>query len=297
MYKVADLMLAASPTMCMPNVHVHVVHDLVANGSYSRSDITYHGFPPAPWRPPDVQRFVLYAQLLRRIAWDCAFAIDISDVNMLNVPPCHALPQRLVIGSDSNDNWFLKWLRKAARINGLLGTLHAPFEAMLNGSSSQAGLPFRPANVGVVGGCRGTFGPILRSMASRFAAHWPAAMPRPLSAASDMVLWNEEAVRLTNESTPPLTGFPDGPVTMPMYGGSAQGTCLARFFRNASGRQVNPCRNWWFNASRGLFWFAHKPVFSWLTTLMAPASFRYVERLPQWCLQRRLHCVRCVRSR
>ena len=161
MYKVADLMLAASPTMCMPNVHVHVVHDLVANGSYSRSDITYHGFPPAPWRPPDVQRFVLYAQLLRRIAWDCAFAIDISDVNMLNVPPCHALPQRLVIGSDSNDNWFLKWLRKAARINGLLGTLHAPFEAMLNGSSSQAGLPFRPANVGVVGGCRGTFGPIL----------------------------------------------------------------------------------------------------------------------------------------
>ena len=119
MHALADQMVATSPTMCMPGVSIHVVHDL-SNATSHRGEVAYHGFPPAPWRPPDAHRFVLYAQLLRNIKWDCAFAIDMSDVAMLYLPPCHALPQRLVLGSDSDGKWFSHWLRKAARVNGLL---------------------------------------------------------------------------------------------------------------------------------------------------------------------------------
>ena len=51
MYALADQMVATSPTMCMPGVSVHVVHDL-SNATIHRGEVTYHGFPPAPWRPP-----------------------------------------------------------------------------------------------------------------------------------------------------------------------------------------------------------------------------------------------------
>ena len=97
MYVLADHLLAMSPTLCTPGVSIHVVHDLT-NDTHRRGEVNYHGFPRAPWRPPDAQRFVLYAVLLQRISWDCAFAIDMSDVIVLFVPPCHALPQRLVLG-------------------------------------------------------------------------------------------------------------------------------------------------------------------------------------------------------
>ena len=291
MYALADQMVATSPTMCMPGVSVHVVHDL-SNATIHRGEVTYHGFPPAPWRPPDAHRFVLYAELLRSIKWDCAFAIDMSDVAMLYLPPCHALPQRLVLGSDSDGKWFHHWLRKAARINGLLDSASTALKAFLNGSRNG-----RNFNVGVVGGCRRTFLPLLAHVSLRFQKHWTAARPRPLSAASDMVLWNELALEQTDQRIPPLTGFPHGPVNMPMYGGSEKGSCLARYFRNASGRQRNPCRIQWFGSSRGFYWFVHKPVQLWLTTQMDPASSRYAQRLDTLCLRKtKLRCLRCVRT-
>ena len=55
---------------------------------------------------------------------------------------------------------------------------------------------------------------------------------------------------LSEESTPPLTGYPYGPVNMPMYGGSTPGSCLARYFRNITGRYTNPCRTRWFNEAQ-----------------------------------------------
>ena len=215
-----------------------------------------------------------------------------SDVAMLYLPPCHALPQRLVLGSDSDGKWFHHWLRKAARINGLLDSASTALKAFLNGSRNG-----RNFNVGVVGGCRRTFLPLLAHMSLRFEKHWTAARPRPLSAASDMVLWNELALEQTDQRIPPLTGFPHGPVNMPMYGGSEKGSCLARYFRNASGRQRNPCRIQWFGSSRGFYWFAHKPVQLWLTTQMDPASSRYAQRLDTLCLRKtKLRCLRCVRT-
>ena len=243
MYALADQTMY-HPTMCKPGVTVHIVHDL-GNRTHRRLNVTYHGFPSVPWRPPDVQRFVLYAQLLRRIEWDCAFAIDLSDVVMLNVPPCHALPRRLVIGSDAEAPWFRTWLNKAARINGLRGNVSIPLRAYLNGS--------RPAlhlNVGVLGGCRAALVPLLDRVVRKFETHWSTSFKRNLSAASDMVLWNDLGAELSEESTPPLTGYPYGPVNMPMYGGSNPGSCLARYFRNSTGRHTNPCRTRWFNEAQ-----------------------------------------------
>ena len=275
MHMLADQLVASSPTMCSPGVSIHIVHDLT-NHTHHRLNVTYHGSARAPWRPPDAQRFVLYAELLRRITWDCAFAVDISDVVMLRVPPCHALPKRLIIGSDSDAGWFRGWLRKAARLNGLLGNLSESFAAFLNGSKTRD-LP--GLNVGVLGGCRATLQPLLQRVVRKFEMHWPATGQRALSAASDMVLWNQLGDLLHDASTPPLTGFPTGPVNMPMYGGVTPGKCLARYVRNGTQRIPNPCRQRWLQSTRGMYWFAHKPVASWIVSYMDPASFKYLRRV------------------
>ena len=65
-----------------------------------------------------------------------------------------------------------------------------------------------------------------------------------------MVLWNDLGAELSEESTPPLTGYPYGPVNMPMYGGSNPGSCLARYFRNITGRHTNPRQTRWFNEAQ-----------------------------------------------
>ena len=43
---------------------------------------------------------MLYARVLKRIKWDCAFAVDLTDVVVLAQPCCDALPPKLAIATD-----------------------------------------------------------------------------------------------------------------------------------------------------------------------------------------------------
>ena len=42
-------------------------------------------------------RFVALEAFLRSRSWDCAYSVDLSDVEVSRVPPCHALDQQLVM--------------------------------------------------------------------------------------------------------------------------------------------------------------------------------------------------------
>jgi hypothetical protein len=54
-----------------------------------------------------------------------ADAIDATDVAVLWMPSCLALPERLVIGSDGASMGVKQWLRKQARMSGLLNSTTA----------------------------------------------------------------------------------------------------------------------------------------------------------------------------
>jgi hypothetical protein len=54
--------------------------------------------------PPADRRWELYDKLLRGIAWDCAWAVDLTDVEVLRLPRCteDVLPAAsFAIASDS----------------------------------------------------------------------------------------------------------------------------------------------------------------------------------------------------
>ena len=297
LHYMADTLIKRSQALCSPGVSLHVVHDLHANTT-SRLGVTYHGFPAAPAVPADVRRWVLYALLLRRIPWDCAFAIDFSDVIVLNVPPCHALPPRLVIGADGQGAGVLGWLRKVAaaslerrplatillpgdpvlslaslaisppplllqvtRSTELLASVSASYRAFLQPPPKGCPVNRTIVNCGVVGGSRAALLPMLDRVVSKISSHW--ATERSYAAGGDMVLWNELNIDLDGGPHAPLTGWPHGPTNLPMYSGSVKGSCMARYVRNATGRFVNPCRRWFLTEARGMYWFAHKPAAEW----------------------------------
>ena len=63
----------------------------------------------------------MHAPIVER-ATPRADAIDATDVAVLFVPSCLAIPERLVIGSDGESMGVKLWLRKQARMSGLLNS-------------------------------------------------------------------------------------------------------------------------------------------------------------------------------
>eukprot|EP00966_Prymnesium_polylepis_P078848 1827490-Prymnesium_polylepis.1 len=70
-----------------------------------------------------------------------------------------------------------------------------------------------------------------------------------------MVVWNEVAQNLTHRGV--LTGYPQGPVSYPMYGSLLGGHC------DAMAAHKSGCRSAWLNRTSGLFWFGHKVPDYW----------------------------------
>ena len=241
--------------------------------------VSYHYFRRLAQLPPDVRRWVLIDELMRtwlvarptrpqRSRADggaggggvcCAFCIDITDVAVLRLPPCAALPeQKVFIATDALNPRIKGWMHKAARRTWLLNASTDRYHALLDGQTDE--LIF---NNGVVGGRRAAFGAALGRVRARIEANWlsvgassstSAAMDAPFIGGGDMVVWNEV---LSNESDV-VTGYPYGPVNLPMWGGM----CAAH--RSADGHHCSgACRHQWLNATRGLFWFTHKSLSTW----------------------------------
>lgn len=119
-------------------------------------------------------------------------------------------------------------------------------------------------NNGVVGGRRDVFASALAKVRSRIEHNWAASAP--FIGGGDMVVWNEV---LRNESEV-VTGYPFGPVNLPMWGGLTQAHTDPATGRFCAGA----CRHRWLNATRGLFWFTHKTPPTWFpvsSTVWPPA--------------------------
>ena len=119
-------------------------------------------------------------------------------------------------------------------------------------------------NCGVIGGLKAAFLPLVVRMAARMSARY-SAVPRPPYVPVDMLSWNEEAWKLMAASGHPIvTGYPRGPVNLPMWGRLSDTTSACpRHPDPAPAAQsaycrARACRVAWINATLGYYWFAHK---------------------------------------
>jgi len=107
-------LLKRSPGLCAPNVTVHVVHDLNVTSERLASlagtseaapgglSVTFHGYDGVSDFLGNDRRWALFADVMRSSPWDCAYAIDLSDVAIVRLPPCAALPNRVLYAADGN---------------------------------------------------------------------------------------------------------------------------------------------------------------------------------------------------
>jgi hypothetical protein len=217
MFRAVDFLLRKSTGLCCAGVFLHVIHNLASlEDGHIHRNVTYHSFParqrtvPLPLMPMNDLRFILMDSLLERMAWDCAYSIDLTDVDVMRVPACRQLPpDRLVIGTDTCG--MRSWLVKRAELIGLNESWEreaAGFRSFLQST----GKSNCPKNTGVIGGRREVFIPALRSVAHRLRKLWERP-PREVAAGADMVVWNELAFKRGDRAL--ITGYPLGPVNLP----------------------------------------------------------------------------------
>jgi hypothetical protein len=283
--KGVDSMVARSPGLCDPAVRLYVVHDVNTTVTSWRG-ATLVRFPARVSVPTD-RRWALVLRLLKERAWDCAFAVDLADVNVLRVPSCRALPPRLYIGSDGCSPGIRKWLRNKAIKTRMNSSLSERYLTFLSDQQTTV------LNAGVVGGPRSAFEPALRALVGRFRKHW--AKHSNLEDGGDMILWNE--VGLERDV---VTGYPLGPVNYPMYGMF----CGLHKSCKDSTRPTGICslaerkhRVWlWVNQSRGMYWFGHKMRKSWLARQELPRCLLMLNsysRVRPW----KQYCACCAEDR
>ena len=205
------------------------------------------------------RRWLLFERLLRRDArWDCAFAMDLTDVRVLAAPPCASLvaADRLAIISDDTHHCCRKgiraWLMDKAHRTGYNASWSDALRRFLK--PSEPLLKHHLWNCGAVGGARGAFLAALGNATSMMRAHWER-FPHVQEAGLDMLVWNEIAISRTLEAKkPPITGYPLGPANVPVnaFGPWAH-------VPRAVGRCPGECRLGFINATAGRYWFTHKP--------------------------------------
>ena len=315
--EVAIFVDSSAAALASGHVTVHIVHDtdMKAATIPSLPCIRFHRFAFGDDAAETSirsraaatdRRWPLYARILRQKEahgehWDCAWAIDLTDVVMLQLPPCGALPEdRLAIGNDgqhgSMRNWF-KWLGAQANAN----RWWVGIEQWLKGAQKPV------LNNGIVGGRKAAIEPFLHFSSRAVVTFW-TRQDVATNWSIDMLVSNQgvydENVRAEAGAAVafPITGFPYGPVHLPMWGllGIHRGRPLlwdhnrsdafetptdnfaeatlalatnASFLQEATRRRrvswwCSPkrfhCRRRYVNSIRGLFWFGHKMPKIWL---------------------------------
>jgi hypothetical protein len=253
-----------SPGLCELSVSVHIVHDLsnrTATNLPQLPRVVWHQAQPThvPMSPID-QRWSNYARILRRSAWDCAFAIDLTDVMILRIPACTTLRPQLYIGQDNCNPRLVRWLENLAVETRLNGSLARALRDRMEAGKQRASRVW-VYNCGTVGGIRSVFEAALHRVVHRLHAHWTATAYNSSSMRfGDMVVWNEVAAGMA-----PITGYPAGPVNYPLWG------ALCPDHQDDTGRFcAGCCRHAWVNATRGRYFFGHKLPMSWLQLQRAP---------------------------
>lgn len=267
--------LQRSPGLCPSNLHV--VHDSTLVADTQLFNVSLHRFAPNLTVLGNDVRWDLFAHVLRRIAWDCAFAVDLTDISVLCLPTCH--PGRgLIVGSDDCSLGTARWLHRVAgrfdaKTNGTISTTNDGVGASLWRFSHNKSAMV--SNCGIVGGHRSVLEPALDKMVAQLHTHWDESRQTRLLPGADMVLWNWAVHMRLASGLPVVTGYPIGPVNLPMHGRLAEpgktSTChiLHEDERQAGHKCVERCRNEWANRTMGHYWFGHKLQSWWRRMLEA----------------------------
>ena len=269
MHQLVDDFVARSPGLCRPDVTLHVMHNLGRISRRNSSRVKYHFFEPGA-APPDMPainaRFLLMISLLQRLPWECAFSLDLTDVSVLHLPACVTLPKsKLAIGSSGTSPRISAWIKKRGERSGMNASWddsYPGFRKFLDaGAGSKVGAPMT-LNAGIVGGRRAVLEPALLQVRARLLSNLRTRARPVLYWGEDMVAWNE----LTFDKAV-LTGYPYGPVNLPMYG------------RRLAFDKPDGTAAQWHSSRRRHFWFA-----GWLkvpSTLFedtAPSAFTVAPR-------------------
>ena len=293
-----DGFVARSSALCSDGVELHVVHNLPTDPAVStRRGVIYHADPPSgrqgrmPPMPTIDRRFWLLQRLLqgRGASWDCIVAVDLTDVDVLRVPRCSIdlLPRQLLVASDNCGGAVKRWVTRKGADAGFNSTQGDGFRAYL---STPADGKRCICNCGIVGGHRAALMRALRYVVDRLATVWAAGTAGALRLAAhklrdpvgDMVAWNEYCYE---HSVDLITGYPHGPVNLPMYGLHPAGyTPPPPLGCNSSlGANSELCLLKWHTAHVGHYYFGHK-LPGWVRWLHLPPTCRI--ELPAGTLRR-----------
>ena len=205
------------------------------------------------------RRWLLFERALRGDAqWDCAYAIDLTDVRVINVPPCVSLSGQLVVLSDDTHHCcrrgVKRWLALKAASTRFNETWSDELHRFVGGRYEK----HRLWNCGVVGGRRDAFLPALADATAKLRAHW-RRYPSLREPGLDSLVWTEIALQRHASGSPTISGYPFGPANLPvnLVGPWAHVTQCPR-----------PCRVAFLNVTRRRFWFAHKAAPEWIRLLM-----------------------------
>ena len=312
LFKLVDKFVERSPGLCDANVTLLVLHNLPADERlpegprHRRSGVEFLRTSLSGslrLMSPLNARFVLLERLLARARWDCAYSVDLSDVDVLRAPPCAALrSSELVIGTDACSSKMRKWLGGRLGRSGMLRNDSGHYSVGANTDTFWGGMSARELlsrgrggciySAALVGGRRSAFGPALRNVTAQLTANYGRrrAAKQGLAPngavqywAEDMVAWNLLAQDLPHGRL--LTGYPHGPTNLPMYGAfhpehadepnatmADRAETPGRRRKSCGGREA--CRQAWLRRVRGLHWFGHKMPSSWRWWLVEPSCRR-----------------------
>lgn len=209
----------------LDGVRLAIVHDIKALGNWS----TYRNadllLVPSVAMPPQQARWRAYVQAFRGAAAippdRCVFAIDLDDVRMINdaAALCRRHADALLVGSDYCG---LKDTRKFARDRVKAAAFNATgaYAEWLYGSSKDWKGAWQTKNAGIIGGVQRRLWPFVEAKAAAIDLHVDALSRRPDVGEArgwsiDMPVTN---ALLLNRNEKLVSGWPYGPVSMPLFG-------------------------------------------------------------------------------
>lgn len=263
-----------SPGLCRRGVEAHVVHDIGESAPQDYRGVQLHAVSTTEDELGGDRRWALFETVLRKLhaqrrTWACAWAVDL-DVAVVELPRCSQMPSALHVGSDACSTRIKSWLAGRSRSTRLNDTFDESFRSFLSDNSTVY-------NSGAVGGTRDVFKPALHWLVTRLRAFRATAVGNATRhlAGADMLLWNLAARSAVASATGVVTGYPHGPVNLPMWAKpTLNGLCAS------TSRPLHPgalqsrttcnsnCGYSWLNSSGlGRYYLGHKLPRSWLNML------------------------------
>ena len=278
-------LLHRSPGICPEQLHV--VHDKPnVTAVECCGGVRLHQFPGDAAHLGNDQRWPYFQEVLRKpsVVWSCAYAIDF-DVSVLCLPPC---ADQHTAGAEDLINGKLVASGEVCKIAPKQWLwAHSARMGYQHLRASVRSWPLiwallhdqRPmVNCAIVGGTKAIFEPALAAVVEDYKRLWRTRSLHHWSG-PDMLLWNGQALQRGLYEGHVVTGYPHGPVNLPLDGKLAAHVDGAPFYEmclniehndpNAS-QGKRPCvskeciLHWASNVSLNRYYFAHKTPNWWL---------------------------------